>query len=234
MNYTFNWQMIFSGQYLDWILEGFRLSISLMVVSSIIAVIVGIAFTFLSLSRHRALRFVSQAYIELCRNIPTLVWIFFFFFVFPAFFPQEVSKVINSWPYLSYWAAVAGLALSSSGYISEILRGGVQAVHKEQTSAAYSLGLSKAQMWCYVIGPQAVRNCYPALVNRIIHNVQNTSLAMTISVHEIMWATQQIEAITFHGIETMIIATVFFVLMCFFLEFLAKLLEKRLMPVAAA
>lgn len=233
MNYSFNWPLIFSGQYLDWILKGFELSISLMIVSSVIAVIVGVAFTFLSLSRYRVLRFISQAYIELCRNIPTLVWIFFFFFVFPALFPQEVSRAINASPYLSYWAAIAGLALSSSGYISEILRGGVQAVHKEQASAAYSLGLSKAQMWRYVIGPQAVRNCYPALVNRLIHNVQNTSLAMTISVHEIMWATQQIEAITFHGIETMIIATVFFVLMCFLLELIAKLFERRLMRYAS-
>ena len=233
LNYTFNWEMILSGEYLDWILEGFRVSINLMVVSSLLAIVVGVLLTFLSLSQHRALRGIAQAYVELCRNIPTLIWIVFFFYVVPSLFPHDIMFAINRSPYLAYVSAILGLSISSSGYIGEILRGGIQAVPREQSSAAYALGLSKLQTWWHVIMPQALRNCFPALVNRTIHNVQNTSLGMVISVHEIMCMTSRISSITFRGIETMLIATVFFVLCCFTLEFAARLVEKFLLPIHA-
>ena len=231
LNYKFDWEMLLSGEYLDWIIEGIQTSISLMIVSSVLAVVVGVLLTFLSLSRYRVLRGIAQAYVELCRNIPTLIWIVFFFYVVPSLFPREVMFALNANPHLAYISAVAGLSISSSGYIGEILRGGIVAVPAEQSSAAYSLGLSKLQMWWHVIMPQALRNCFPALVNRIIHNVQNTSLGMVISVHEIMCMTSRISSITFHGIETMLIATVFFVLCCFTLEFIARMIEKYLLPI---
>lgn len=233
LNYSFNWSMFASGEYHDWIVEGIETSINLMVVSSVLAVVVGVLLTFLSLSRHRVLRGIAQAYVELCRNIPTLLWIVFFFFVVPNMLPPDISYNVNRSPHLGYAAAIAGLSISSSGYIGEILRGGIMAVPKEQGQAAYALGLSKMQTWWHVTMPQALRNCFPALVNRIIHNVQNTSLAMTISVHEIMCMTSRISSITFHGIETMLIATVFFVLCCFVIEFAARLVEKHLLPIYA-
>lgn len=222
--------MILSGNYLVWLIEGVKTSVSLIIISAAIAVVVGVLFAFLSLSKIRVLRFIASAYVELCRNIPTLIWIYFFFFAFPTLFPDDISSAINRNPYLAYVAAVAGLSLSSSGYISEIVRGGILAVPKEQTLASYSLGLSKMQIWWHVIWPQALRNCFPSLANRIIHNTQNTSLAMTISVHEVMWATSRIQSITFHGIETMLLATLFFVICCFTLEACAQLIEKRLLP----
>ena len=233
LNYTFNWHMILSGDYLDWILEGFQVSINLMVVSSVLSIIIGVLLTFLSVSHHRVLRGIAQGYVELCRNIPTLIWIVFFFYVVPSLFPHDVMFALNRWPYLAYAAAILGLSISSSGYIGEILRGGIQAVPAEQSSAAYALGLSKLQTWGHVLMPQALRNCFPALVNRTIHNVQNASLGMVISVHEIMCMTSRISSITFHGIETMLIATVFFVLCCFVLEFAARLVEKFLLPIHA-
>ena len=233
LNYTFDWNMILSGEYLDWIVEGIQVSLNLMVVSSVLAIVVGVLLTFLSLSRQRVLRGIAQAYVELCRNIPTLIWIVFFFYVVPALFPHEIMLAINRDPNLAYVAAIAGLSISSSGYIGEILRGGILAVPPEQSQAAYSLGLSKFQIWWHVVMPQALRNCFPALVNRTIHNIQNTSLGMTISVHEIMCMTSRISSITFHGIETMLIATVFFVLCCLTLQLAARLIEKFLLPIHA-
>lgn len=233
LNYRFDWEMILSGEYLEWIKEGIVTSINLMIVSSLVAVLVGVALTFLLRSEHRVLRGIGQAYVELCRNIPTLLWIVFFFFVFPSFMPHDVAYAMNRSPYLGYVSAILGLSLSSSGYVGEILRGGIQAVPREQSAAAYALGLSKMQAWWHIIIPQALRNCFPALTNRIIHNVQNTSLAMTISVHEIMCMTSRIESITFHGIETMLLATVFFVFCCFVIELAARLIEKFALPVHA-
>ena len=107
------------------------------------------------------------------------------------------------------------------------------AVHKEQASAAYATGLSKLQIWLFVIWPQALRNCFPSLVNRIIHNCLNTSLCMAIGVMELMWVCKHIEAITFKIVETMLVATVFYLVVNFALQFIARVIEKRLLPIRA-
>ena len=232
MNYEFDWQLVFSGQNLEWILEGLKCSLTLMLWSSLLAVIIGIIVTFGNLSKNRIIHFISSAYIELCRNIPTLLWLLFFYYVFPEFFPEPIRDELNSNTSLNYWASVVGLSISSSGYISEILRGGINAVPNEQTMVSYSLGHSKAQIWLYIIWPQAVRNCFQPLVSRLIHNVKNTSLALTVSVHEIMWATQQIESITFRGLEVTIIDTVFFLMIVFIMSFVAGRIEKRMFKTA--
>ena len=231
MRYTFNWPLVFSGQYLEWLIEGVKTSVSLMVVSSVLAIAIGILVCFVSISKNRVLRFIASAYIEICRNIPTLIWLMFFYYVFPEFFSEEVSRAINRSPMLNYWAAIAGLSLSSSGYISEIVRGGINAVHKEQAAAAFSLGHSKFQIWYNIIWPQALRNCFPPLVSRIVHNLQNTALGLSISVHEIMWATRQIESITFRGLEMTILATVFFLVINYIMVLLARLIEKYVLPI---
>lgn len=231
MNYEFDWQIIFSEQYLNWILQGLQCSISLMILSSLIAVVLGVLVTLGNISKNPVLHFISSVYIELCRNIPTLIWLLFFYYVFPEFFPETIKLALNSNTKLNYWAAIAGLSISSSGYISEIIRGGIMAVPKEQISAAYSLGHVKAQVWKYIIWPQAIRNCFPSLVSRIIHNVKNTSLALALSVHEIMWATQQIESITFRGLEVTILATVFFLSINYILSHAALAVEKYLLVV---
>lgn len=231
MNYDFNWQIIFSGQYLNWILEGILCSISLMIISSLLAILIGVVVTFGNLSKNPIIHFLSVTYIELCRNIPTLILLLFFYYVFPELVPEDIRIALNSDPRLNYWAAIAGLSMSSSGYISEIIRGGIMAVSKEQISAAYSLGHSKFQIWKYVIWPQAIRNCFPPLVSRLIHNVKNTSLALTLSVHEIMWATKQIESITFRGLEVMILGTAFFLIINCILGLLALFIEKKLLHI---
>lgn len=231
MNYEFDWQTVLSGQYLKWIIEGLQCSLSLMLLSSLIAVMIGVLITFGNLSKNPVIHFIASAYIELCRNIPTLIWLLFFYYVFPELFPEKIKLGLNTNAMLNYWAAIAGLSISSSGYISEILRGGIMAVPREQISAAYSLGHTKAQIWMYIICPQAIRNCFPPLVSRVIHNVKNTSLALSLSVHEIMWATQQIESITFRGLEVTIIATIFYLIINFVLSWIALLLEKHVLVI---
>ena len=230
MNYSFDWGKILTGDNLDLIIGGVGLSISLMVVSSLLALMLGVVFCHMSLSSAKPLRAIASAYVELCRNIPTLIWLYFFYFAFPALLPDSVAAVLNRSPQFNYWAGVVALALTSGGYISEIFRGGVLAVHKEQFSAAYSSGLSHFQTWAFVIWPQALRNCFPALTNRIIHNCLNTSLCMAIGVMELMWVAKHIEAITFRIIETMLVATVFYLAVNFLLQWAARWVERRFLP----
>lgn len=234
MNYTFNWAKILSGDNLDLIVSGVGLSLNLMVVSSVLAIVLGVIFCHLSLSKKKPVRAFASAYVELCRNIPTLIWLYFFFFAFPALFPDSIGDAMNKSEHLNYIASAAALALTSGGYISEIFRGGVQAVHKEQFSVAYCSGLSRTQTWISVVWPQALRNCFPALVSRIIHNCLNTSLCMAIGVMELMWVAKHIEAVTFRIVETMLVATVFYLVVNFVLQRVARWVEKRFLSVCGS
>ncbi|TYQ17907.1 UNVERIFIED_CONTAM: polar amino acid transport system permease protein [Acetivibrio alkalicellulosi] len=227
INYEFDWQKILSGQYLEWILQGIRISLSLMLISSMLASVLGVLLTFGLLSKHRLVRSGSSLFIELCRNIPTLIWLLFFYYVFPELFSEPVKTMLNSSQAINYWAAIAGLSISSSGYIAEIIRGGILGVSREQISAAHTLGHSQWEIWKFIILPQAIRICYPPFVSRLIHNMKNSSLALALSVHEIVWATQQIESLTFRGIEAAIIATIFFLTINYVFSRLALLLEKK-------
>ena len=98
LNYEFDWQTVFSGQYLGWIIEGLKCSLSLMAVSSILAVLIGVITTFGNMSKNRIIHFIAVAYIELCRNIPTLIWLLFFYYVFPELFPEVLLSVFEDEP----------------------------------------------------------------------------------------------------------------------------------------
>ena len=204
-----------------------------MLLSSLLAVLLGVLIAFGKLSKYRVIRLIFSGWIELSRNIPTLFWMLFFYFVFPEFFSKPARTILNTNPYLNYWAAVAGLSFSSSGYIGEIIRGGISGVPTEPTLAAYTLGHTKLDIWRYIIWPQAIRICFPSLVSRLIQNMKNSSLALAISVREITWAAQQIESITFRGIEAIIITTLFFLIINYIFSRLALLAEKRFLSIPA-
>jgi polar amino acid transport system permease protein len=177
------------------------------------------------ISRNRIIYMFTSGLIELCRNIPTPIWLLFFYFVLPELLPEPVRKVLNESRLLNYFATIFGLSICNSAYVGEILRGGIESVPIEHVHAGLSLGLSRWQIWRYIIIPQTMRNVFPPLTSRMIHNLKNTSLAMAISVKEIVWATQQIESLTFKGIEATIIATAFFVIINLILSYTAQKIE---------
>lgn len=90
-----------------------------------------------------------------------------------------------------------------------------------------SSGLSRSQQYLFVLLPQAVRIMLPPLGTRMIHNFKNTSLCMAISAPELTWATQQIESLTFRGLEVTALATGFYCVVALMLGGLVRILEKR-------
>lgn len=167
----------------------------------------------LKINKNRIMRGVASVYIELFRNIPTLFWLLFFYFVFPALLPERFGTVLNSYKSYNFIASLLGLMLSNGAYVAEILRGGLESVPTGQIEAAISHGLSRVDRWIHIILPQAVRIVLPPLTTRMMHNLKNTSLAMAVTVNEITWTTQQIESLTFRGVEVTTVATIFFIIL---------------------
>lgn len=225
MGYEFDWGLPFRKPYSDWLLSGMCITAVLTIVSTVGSLLIGVFVTYFRASRSRLIRWSAVVYIEIFRNIPTLFWILFFYFVLPTLPNEALALKLNRWPGLPLTAACAGLILSNGAHVAEIIRAGIQSLPKNQEESGLSLGLHPLRVWWSIILPQAFNVSLPALGPRMVHNFHNTSLALVISVQEFTWQTQQIESITFRGFEAITIASLFFVLISLLMTFAWRKLE---------
>ena len=167
------------------------------------------------LSRFWFLRIPAKLYVETVRNIPGLFWLLFFYFVFPDLLPFGLGEKLHGYTHYSIIAGILGLTFDNSAYVSDIVRTGLMAVPRGHVEVAVSTGLNRFQQLRYIILPEAFRIILPPLGTRMIHNFKNTSLCMVITAPELTWATQQVESITFRGLEVTFMATAFYLLVAF-------------------
>ena len=138
------------------------------------------------LSGFRACRLLSASYVEVNRNIPVVVKLFFFYFVF------GIPPIV---------AALLGLIIHQSAYIAEDVRAAIQSIPRGQSEAARASGLTSWLLIRQIIMPQAIKIALPTLVIEMIELLKNSSIAMVITVEELTFASQQIESITFRRIR---------------------------------
>ena len=119
---------------------------------------------------------MSTIVIEFTRGVPTLLFIYFFFLVVP----QTGIKLS------AFWKVVLPVAISATGMVAEVLRGGVNAVAKGQWEAAQSLGMGEARTFIKIIFPQAFRYVVPALISEIVIVLKDTTFAYVVSYNDLM------------------------------------------------
>jgi ABC-type amino acid transport system permease subunit len=120
------------------------------------------------------------------------------------------------------------LVLNSAGYVSEIIRAGIQAVDNGQTEAARSLGLNSSQTMTHIVFPQAIKNILPALCNEFVTVIKETSLASTFFVGDLMTTYNTIKGITYLSLEPLIVIGVIYFILTFTLSKAIAVLERRL------
>jgi len=228
LRYDFDWSIPFKEPYLQMMITGVKITLLLFVVTSITSLILGTVVAIMRISRIRILRFFGALYIEIFRNIPGLFWLLFFYFVFPTLLPFGWGDVLNGYINYPIIAGILGLTVDNAAYVSDILRSGRLTIPHGQREAAISTGLSRVQQYLYVLLPQMYRATLPPLGTRMVHNFKNTSLCMAITAPELTWATQQIESLTFRGVEATAIATAFYVVLALLMFLTVIMLEKRL------
>lgn len=226
--YEFDWSIPFQEPYLSMMITGVKLTLLLLVTTTFSSLILGTILAVMRVSRIRTLRILGTVYVEICRNIPGLFWVLFFYFVFPEILPYGWGNVLNQYDDYPVVAGIIGLTVDNSSYVSDILRSGRITIPHGQREAAMSSGLGRVQQWVYVILPQMYRAALPPLGTRMVHNFKNTSLCMAITAPELTWATQQIESLTFRGIEATAIATVFYIILAGVMVSIIIMLEKVL------
>jgi polar amino acid transport system permease protein len=225
LRYDFDWGIPFREPFLGWLLTGVKLTLIIAVVTAIASLVLGTLIAIMRTSRFRFLNIPGKIYVEIVRNIPGLFWLLFFYFMFPQLLPEPLSTTLNRYSHYSVVAGILGLTIDNSAYVSDIVRTGLLAIPRGQIEAAVSTGLNRFQQIRYIILPEAFRMILPPLGTRMIHNFKNSSLCMAIAAPELTWATQQVESITFRGLEVTFLATVFYVGLSLLMAFLLIRLE---------
>lgn len=198
MNYTFDWSVLWREPYGSWMVQGILNTLKLGALSWFIALAVGTGVAVGRTVPSRAMRLAAAAYVEIFRNIPLLVQLFFWYYGVPMLFGPRIVRLPN----LEYYAAVLGLGLYTASRVAEHLRSGLGSVASGQRAAALSSGMTQFQAYRYVVVPIALRLMIPPLTTEFLTVFKNSSVAMTIGVLETSGAAYHIESYTFHGFET--------------------------------
>ena len=205
-------------QSLPMFMKGMLLTLELSVISLVIAMFIGMGSCLMNISSIRILRIISQCYINIIRGTPLLVQTFFIYF--------GLTKALG-FSMTAFVAGIVALSLNAGAYLSEIFRGGIEAVPKGQMEAARSLGLPKSIAMLRVILPQAVRIVVPSVVNQCIITIKDTSIISVIGLAELTMIGSQIVARTYRSSEVWLIVGILYFIIIYALTKLSKYVEKR-------
>jgi polar amino acid transport system permease protein len=158
------------------------------------------------------------AYVELIRNTPFIVQMFFIFFGLP-----ELGVKLTA-----LQAAVLAMTINLSAYAIEILRAGIEAVAPGQREAGAALGIKPAEVFVFVVLPQAVANVYPALVSQIIITMLESAVVSQIAVMDLTHVADLIQSRTYRAFETYFVITVVYLVLAVALRRLLALAGRRL------
>jgi polar amino acid transport system permease protein len=228
LKYEFDWSVVTSGQYYDWLVSGVYLTIQLSAVSIVLAFVLGLLIAVMRMSSVKPVKWLALGYLEFFRNTPLLVQIFFWYFGSYKILPESVNEWLNSTNF-EFAAAVIALTIYTSAFIAEDIRSGVMSIPKEQMEASRSAGFSYLRSMQYIILPQAVRITIPPLIGQFLNLTKNSSLAMTIGVAELTYQARQVEAYTFKGFEAFTAATLVYVALSFIITALVTLYSRKVL-----
>jgi len=209
----------FAATYLPYVARGALVTIELTLLSLAGSLALGLIGALAKGSRGRLPSALATIYVEVIRGTPALLQIFVIYF-------GLASYGVRLDP-LS--AAAITLSVLGGAYVTEIIRAGIEAVDRGQVEAATSLGMSPAAIMRRIVLPQAAVMMLPPFTNYLISLIKDTSLALTISVPEIMYRSYDVASQTFRSMEIYAIAGAIYLAMCYPLSRLARRLE-RLRP----
>lgn len=212
--YNFNFAPVFAS--LDKLLVGAWQTIELSCAAMVLGLIVSIVCALGKTSGPKPVRLIIDAYIEIIRNTPFLVQIFFIFFGLPS---AGLRLSPNS-------AALLALVVNFGAYGTEIIRAGIESIHKGQVEAGTALGLSKLQVFRYVIMKPALRTVYPSLTSQFIYLMLTSSVVSVISANELAAAGNDLQSATFASFEVYIVITLMYLVMSIGFSDIFSVIEK--------
>lgn len=200
--------------YFDWILEGLKWTVITSSLSWCLALFCGTIVGILRTLPNRFLNFIGATYVESLRNVPIIVQLFFWFYVWPELLPKSLGQWIKDLdPHVQILTAgILCLGLFTSARIAEQVRSGIQSLAGGQRNAALAMGFTLSQAYRYVIMPQAFRIVIPPLTSELLNIFKNSAVLQTIGLMELSRQAAQINDYTAKSYESFIVITVIFII----------------------
>ena len=228
MQYNWDWGVIIREPYLEWIISGFGWTVSVSIAAWLLAFSLGSIIGIFRTTNNSILRAIAAVYVEIFRNIPLIVQMFLWYFVFPELLPNEAGMwVKREMPMPEFTTAALCLGLYTASRVAEQVRSGIQSIGQGQNNAGLATGLTKFQVYRYILLPVGYRIMIPPLTSEFLTIFKNSSVALTIGVLEITAQARQIEEYTFQGFEAFTTATVLYILVTSIVMILMRVVEGR-------
>ena len=205
-----NYQLDFSGlvPYLPEFLAGLYTTIQLTLIATFAGLFLGTMCAIGRISKESGLRFICASYIEVIRNTPFIVQLFFVFFGLPA-----IGIKLSAWQ-----AGTIAMIINLAAYSAEIIRAGIDAAPKGQWEAGKTLGLTYRQILTHIILPPAYQRVYPAIVSQCIIVMLGSSVVSQISVEELTFAANFAQSRSFLGFEAYLSIALIYLLLSIFMR----------------
>lgn len=236
MNYNWNWMVFWElapdgvHTYAGTLIHGLYWTVGVSVLAWCVALLIGFAVGVLSTSGKAWVEKLCTGYVELFRNVPLLVQMFLWYFVVPEVVPARLGEAIKAadpvWSV--FWTAVICLGLFTSSRIAVQVRAGIRSLPSGQAMAGTALGLTRPQVYRYVLLPMTVRIIMPPLTSEALNLIKNSSVAFTIGLLEITGAARSMQEFTFQIFESFAAATVLYLLVNAVVVVLMRYTEKRI------
>ena len=212
MNYTFQFDQVLAA----WpqLLQGTWVTIQLSFIAMVIGLAVAIVCAWGKTSGPAPLRFVINAYIELIRNTPFLVQLFFFFFALPAIGLRWSPQT----------AALVAMVVNLGAYATEIIRAGIESIPKGQIEAGLALDLKRWEIFRFVILKPALKTIYPALTSQFILLMLSSAVVSVISADDLTSVAANIQSETFRSFEVYIVVAIIYLALSLAFNLLFKLI----------
>ena len=204
--------------------EGFLTTVKLSAYCLVLSMALGAVAAWLQGSRVALTRRAVSAYVELFRNTPPLVQLYFFYFALGPLLPKVGGQPLLG----SFGWAVVSLTLLETAFAAEIFRAGIEAVPKAMIEAAQSLGYSRWQAYQRVVLPLALRATMPAMTNNMVNLVKTTTLAYAIAVPELVYMSAQIWSEQVNVPEMMVLLLITYVAIVGLINQAMQWLEARM------
>ncbi|AKZ61797.1 polar amino acid ABC transporter permease [Herbaspirillum hiltneri N3] len=215
MAYHFDFLAAFD--YTDVLVKGVLTTVELIAVGGVVGIAVGIFGAWARTQGPRWLKPIVSGYVELIRNTPFLVQLFFIFFGLPSLGVQ-ISEM---------QAAILTMIINLGAYSTEIIRAGVNAIARGQMEAALSLSMSRVQAFRHIILRPALQKIWPALSSQIVIVMLGSAVCSQIAVEELSFAANFIQGRNFRAFEAYLLATAIYLAMAILLRQLLRLIGDK-------
>jgi polar amino acid transport system permease protein len=216
MTYVFDFSSF--GFYAGMLARGVAVTLGLTAVSTVLGGLIGIAGASVSVAGPRWARTLVAAYVELIRNTPFIVQLFFVFFGLPGL-GIRIDEV---------QAAILAMTVNLGAYATEIVRAGIDSIPRGQVQAAQALGLHGRQVFRHVVLPQALANVFPALLSQVLIVMLGSAVVSQISVPDLTYAANFIQSRNFRSFESYLIVTATYLFLSIVLRLLMNWLGRGL------